>query len=604
MCGIFGLISDNHFRSVDYSAILAGLNHRGPDDQGVLKLNRGILAHTRLAIMDLSTEGHQPMLDASRRYSLVFNGEIYNYESLRNTLKTAGFIFRSNSDTEVILHGFSYWGKALLPKLRGMFAFAIHDSINDKLLLARDRLGIKPLLYTYHSGNFVFASELKVLCQQGFVTKQIDSSSLVSLFQFGAVSQPQTILKDVQQIMPGHYLELTAGGSIKEEAYVSPLDGDLEVWDEDYQTSVSLLREQLEETTSVHLLSEVEIGCFLSGGIDSTAVLGLMQRQSSVPISAFSLGFSDQKEVQDESSIAKRTAAFLGSKFHRVEVSDKMAASHFEEFLMALDQPSIDGFNTFLVSKAAGQHVKVVLSGLGGDELFGGYPHFSLLANTSQLNENPLNQLVRFVHSVRPNRFTKTSNLIGRNVIEGLQQIRTIFSDREISCILNNKINNSSSSQWNPSLSLFQNISIAEITGYMLNTLLRDTDVLSMWNSLEVRPVLLDQKLVEFSLRLPDEFKIRDGQHKAIFVDAVHDLIPNEVWNRPKTGFELPFIRWMNGDLQSLILDLWHTESASEILQPSFLKAISRRTQRRKLNRRDWLIVVLVGWLEMNLKEI
>jgi asparagine synthase (glutamine-hydrolysing) len=599
MCGIFGYFPTHESQSLDSSSVLKCLRHRGPDDQGWLEVGRGVLGHTRLAILDLSVDGHQPMQDPTGRYSLVFNGEIYNFRELRDALMAEGVSFRSRSDTEVVLQGFAHWGKEVLQRLQGMFALAIYDAQTEKVLLARDRLGVKPLIYYLTPEKFVFASELKVLRQQKLVPDEWDPASLMSLLRFGAVSQPRTLLRDVQQLSPGHYLVIEAGGSHHQEPYCLPWKSLTQPWELDYDSTIPYLRERLEAATRAHLVGDVEVGCFLSGGVDSTAVLALMQREVPQPIQAFCLGFPEQQEVEDESSIAERSAAALRAKFHRVTVTDKMIVEHFTKFLQALDQPSIDGFNTYLVSQAASQHVKIVLSGLGGDEIFGGYPHFSLLANASVMRVKPWDRVARELHRYRPNRFTRKLNLRGRNVVEGLQQIRQVFNEREIGQMLQHTVPFSFPDYSVSSLSPLQNVSLAECTGYLRNTLLRDCDAVSMWHGLEVRPVLLDQNLFEFALRLPDDFKVRETRLKSIFVDALRDLLPQEVWQRPKTGFELPFARWMNGVLQPQILDLWQSESARSIFQPTFLKLLIDRTQRGRLHRRDWLLAVLVGWSEL-----
>ena len=271
-----------------------------------------------------------------------------------------------------------------------MFSLAIYDSSTDSILLARDRLGIKPLIYYLSPDLFVFSSELKVLRHQRLVPTIIDPVSVMSLLRFGSVAQPKTIFKDVSTLLPGHFLVIQSDGSYSQEPYCTPFSSAVKPWQLDYETTIPLLRTQLESATRAHLIADVEVGCFLSGGVDSTAVLALMQREVSHPIQSFSLGFADQFEVEDETSIAERSAAALGSRFHRIVVNEKMITECFYEFIKALDQPSIDGFNSFLISKAASHHVKIVLSGLGGDELFCGYPHFAQLPSASLMTPSPI----------------------------------------------------------------------------------------------------------------------------------------------------------------------------------------------------------------------
>jgi asparagine synthase (glutamine-hydrolysing) len=595
MCGIFGLFP-NHKLDL-CGPVLSLLSHRGPDDSGWLSVGRGVLGHTRLAILDLTAEGHQPMVDPSNRYAIVFNGEIYNFKELRAELQAEGFVFRSNTDTEVLLQGFAKWRLDLFDKLRGMFALAVYDAKTEEVILARDRLGIKPLIYCVKDAVLVFASELKVLHQNDLVSDTLDTEALISLIRFGAVSQPQTILKGVRQLLPGHYLIFSPNGSSRQESYCQLRNQVLNRWTLSYQETVSLLRSELEAATQRHLIADVEVGCFLSGGIDSTAVLALMQRQVSYPIKAFSLGFSHASEQEDETVVAQRSASQIGAEFHRVIVTDEMVADQFSEFLQAVDQPSIDGFNTYLVSNAAARHVKVVLSGLGGDELFGGYPHFRLISQTP-VDAMPWDYVARWFHELRPSRYTLARSLRGRNEFDQLRLFRQVFSDGDINQMLCQPVAVPPVVEVVSSFSPLQNVSLAECVGYLRDTLLRDNDAVSMWHGLEVRPVLLDQALVEFALQLPDDFKVRNGDLKAVFVEAVRDLLPEEVWKRKKSGFELPVVRWMNGILRPQINDLWKTEVAAKVFKRDFLRTQLQKTQRGQLECRDWLLLTIVGWLQ------
>jgi len=297
----------------------------------------------------------------------------------------------------------------------------------------------------------------------------------------------------------------------------------------------------LVDATRLNLVSDVEIGCFLSGGIDSSAVLALMQREVGRPINAYSLGFeSIAGSALDESLIAERTADKLGANYHRVLVSDEDILVAFDDFIDAIDQPSIDGFNTYLISRGVSKGVKVVLSGIGGDELFGGYPHFSYLYQLHKHKPDLVDQLLSQIHGVIPSRLTKKSHFRTSYPVENLSEMRTVFSPREIEDMFNFYVQPHRVIYENPELSTLQNISLVEVMGYMKNTLLRDSDAVSMWHGLEVRPVLTDQRLIEFSLSIPDEFKVRNGKLKSILVDAVSDLIPQEIINRKKQAFNCP----------------------------------------------------------------
>ena len=595
MCGIAGVYG--FFNETIINHMINSLTHRGPDDSGWQKVKGGVLGHTRLSIIDLSDHARQPMKDREGRYTIVYNGEVYNYKELKKELADKGSKFDSNSDTEVILLGYRTWGEKIFPKLRGMFALAIHDARTGEVILARDHLGIKPLLYSDRGSQLLFASELKAILQTNLLKEDLDPVAVSSLLQFGSVSQPNTIIQGVKHLQPGHILRWHPDGSKTIRAFCASPSENYDIIELGYEDAVIKLRELLTDATRANMISDVEVGCFLSGGIDSTAVLALMQQQIRKPIHAFSLGFDGQNEVDDESHIAKRTAAAIGARFTRTVVNDREVADIFDNFIQGLDQPSIDGFNTYLVSREASKYVKVVLSGLGGDELFAGYPHFRTISHLSNSIARPWDPLASRLHKLRPNRFTRKSFLKGENPIDILQKIRTIFSISEISDMLNNS-QFSSVQNYSPStLSIIQNISVAELNGYLRNTLLRDSDAVSMWHSLEVRPVLLDRHLVDFALRLPDDYKIRDGRFKAIFVDAVGDLLPEEIINQPKRGFEVPFTRWMNGVLREHLNDLWISESARTLFTDSYRKDLIYRLHKKELQRRDWIPAILTGWL-------
>jgi len=596
MCGLYGIFPID--KSFLQESVLKTISHRGPDDYGLLNRHGGVLGHTRLSILDLSQAGHQPMVDTTSRFAIVYNGEVYNYRELYEELRSLGESFASHSDTEVILTGYRVWGDKLFSRLRGMFAFAIHDNDTGEVFLVRDRLGIKPLLYFNDGNHFAFASELKPLLASGVVKSVLDPVSLHSLFRFGSIVQPRTMIEGVRNLPPGHMMKWSPDGTfiLQQYYYLSPEDFFLT--ESSYDDAVIQLRARLEEATRAHLVADVEVGCFLSGGIDSTAVLALMQKEVQRPIHAFSLGFESQGEVTDESLIAERSAKAIGARFTRSVVTDRVVSECFSDFIKAIDQPSIDGFNTFLVSKEAARHVKVVLSGLGGDELFAGYPHFATIFAMADQNSRLWDPVIQGLHALRPNRFTRFAALRGKSPLNALQQIRTIYADREISQMLDKQVDNHSLIPENPALSVLQSVSYAEITGYLRNTLLRDSDVVSMWHGLEVRPVLLDSPLVDYALRLPDEYKVRDGRLKAVFIDAVKDLLPDEVLSLPKRGFEIPFAHWMNGVLRDRLMGYWESDSAKELLNENYRKRLMRRTSGRSLRRRDWLLAVLVGWLE------
>jgi asparagine synthase (glutamine-hydrolysing) len=593
MCGFFGIFGDTN--DIKVNRVINALKHRGPDDQCSINVDGGILGHTRLSIIDLSNKARQPMTDDIGRYTIVYNGEVYNYGLIKKELESLGINFRSNSDTEVILKGYQVWGESLFPKLRGMFALGIYDAETKGIVLVRDGLGIKPLLYAQFGTKLVFGSELKAIIETGVIPKTLNNKAITSLLCYGSIQQPDTIIQGINHLPPGHILRWNYDGNVTIRELIKIKLNINNLAKLDYQTATHELRKRLEDATRANMIADVDVGCFLSGGIDSSAVLALMQKQVSKPIHAISLGFESQNEVVDESQIAMNTASYLGSKFTKTIVTDSQIPNVFDDFVKSLGQPSIDGFNTYLVSREASKYVKVVLSGLGGDELFAGYPHHKTILQFSN-QKNIWDSLFRLIHTIRPNRFTKSAFYRSIGPLGILRNIRTIFSRSEISMMLNQSQFVPNQQKHHLSLSKLQNISLAELSGYLCNTLLRDSDAVSMWHGLEVRPVLLDKVIVDFALGIPDDYKIRDKRMKAIFVDAVKDLLPKEVLSQPKRGFEIPLARWMNGVLNDYFFDLCSSEAASTIFSNSYRKNLISRLHSKKMNRRDFLPMVLLSW--------
>ncbi len=598
MCGIFGIIGEEVNRSAE-STFLSCLGHRGPDDHGAYtdSVNNVLLGQTRLAIIDLSNRAHQPMI-ANDNFVIVFNGEIYNYKELRKELMALGHSFNTQSDTEVILRSYIQWKEDALPKLRGMFAFIIYDKINKTLFLARDRFGIKPLIYSFHDSKLFLSSELHPFFKSGVIPIEIDYLSIQDYFRFGSVSQPKTILKGAQQLKPSHFMSVNITDLSYEIKKYYDLSEEIVNRKQNltYNDAVKATRSALEDATLNHLVADVEVGAFLSGGVDSSAVVGLMKNYVNVPINTFSVGFKVRTEVDDELSVAKNTAKHLGTRHHEVVLDDMYVLNIFDQFIDSLDQPSIDGINTFIVSKEARSRVKVALSGLGGDEIFAGYQHFVTIMKGVLRKRSIFTWMGERLDEIRPNKFTRSMRFAGLNSEEGVAIRRSIHkSPSEVLLASNGNFDIEPQPKY---LSNLQRISKAELDNYLLNTLLRDNDVLSMANSMEVRPILLDHKLVELAISLPDEFKIRNGLKKSVFVDAVNDIIPQETYKRRKTGFEMPFVYWMNGILNQRVQKTLDFAGKFEILQPKTLQELKHRAQNAKLIRKDWIYFIFFAWLE------
>jgi asparagine synthase (glutamine-hydrolysing) len=595
MCGILGV-----YPKVDsqiFIDTLKSISHRGPDNLDLVDLGECQFGHARLSIIDTSSNANQPMTDVSRRYTIVFNGEIYNFQEIRLMLiSDYNAEFSSNSDTEVILNGFKYLGIKLFELLHGMFAISIYDSLEDKIFLVRDKLGIKPLLYYYEEGSLIFSSELKafkILKPNYF---KIRNESIFDFLKFGAIIQPFTIYENIQNLEPGTVLVWDRKSGLSKFVFskiATEVDFNL-----NYTDSVKQLRNLLEKATDNHLISDVEVGCFLSGGVDSTAVLALMQKKVKSKVHAFSLGYDDKSNILDESYIAERSAKVIGARFTRKIVKDVEIMNSFDDFISSLDQPTSDGFNTYLISKEASKYVKVVLTGIGGDELFGGYNHFKEILKIKS-SKNLLDFILAKIYSIWPNRFTQRAIIRQLDNYNSINVKRTIYSNREISSIFSSKIIKGNVAPDN--LSKNSSLSYCEIKNYLLNTLLRDSDIMSMRHGLELRPILLDNEVVDFALKAPDFYKIRGGKLKALFIDSVYDLLPNEVLNRRKTGFELPLVVWMNGVLNTSIYSLWESKSSEFYLSEKSRNSLKSKTINRTLCQKDWQLVVLISWLEKNI---
>ncbi len=558
MCGIAGIIgSKNTVQPLETTlrTMQQTLRRRGPDDQGVwISPNETAgLAHTRLSILDLSPAGHQPMETPDANLAITFNGEIYNFRELRAALQSQGVQFNSGSDTEVLLRLYEQQGPAMVSSLRGMFAFAIWDERGQTAFLARDPLGIKPLYYTLSGGTLAFASELRALTQAGLTSKELNPSALTQYFQSGSVAEPHTLLRDVLCLEAGHTLTWTAG-SVAIKCY----------WQIKFEPAAmsraratEITRESLLDSVRAHFVSDVPVGVFHRGGIDSTALVALARDVGQKDIATFSIGVDDSH--LDESSIAKRTATHFGTQHHEMHLTGEMAEKSFATFLSSMDQPSIDGLNTFTVSAFAREHgMKVVLSGLGGDEMFGGYPSFQQVPK--------LARLAKLARQVPPladaggrvlerSSFSHRARRLGGflqeepTIANAYRAFRGIFSPHEarmLSARFSGHV-----AEGTPQTALPQAaaenahdaVSECELRFYMRNQLLRDSDVMSMAHGLELRVPFVDRALFESVSRIPADLRLRAG--KQMLLDAVPE-VPEWVASQPKRGFVFPFDKWLD----------------------------------------------------------
>lgn len=538
--------------------MVTAMRHRGPNSFGVEDLGNCVLGHTRLSILDVSAAGNQPMQRDG--VWIAYNGETYNFKEERGLLEGHGYRFVSSCDTEVLLAMYQHYGEGFVKRLRGMFAFALYDPRKDLLLCARDIFGIKPLYYCkLASGGFVFASEIKSMLASGLISREIDRTSLFSLLRKGSVSQPSTILRNVHSLLPGHVLRMESG-RVRIYPYWT-FEAALQKRNysiRSYQDHLELGRSLLEESLRLQLVSDVPIGAFLSGGIDSSLLVALMVRHHG-QVSTYSVGFEDgiRTDAPEETEDAEVVARHLKTNHHRIVITAQEAQAHLSEVASGLDHPSVDGVNSYFVSMVAAKELTVAISGTGGDELFAGYPWFRAMLEYA---ERPLLRRVG-------------DKLKRRGFLDHFGSYYNIFGeeDAEWICGQNHPLPPSEDPlQGDDTLN---RISALTLRGYTGNQLLPDIDAASMCHSLEVRVPFLDQVMLEYALSLPDEAKIGTGDSlappgsyratgvKRILLDIGKDLLPSDFSHRPKRGFTLPFDAWLRGPFAGLCRDALSEET-------------------------------------------
>jgi asparagine synthase (glutamine-hydrolysing) len=591
MCGIAGAWCASADAVI--GPMTAALAHRGPDDSGISLAGGIALGHRRLSIIDTSSLGHQPMAAANNRLRLVFNGEIYNFRELRRELEALGHLFYSQSDSEVLLAAYAQWGPGAVPRLRGMFAFAIHDCERGELFLARDRFGIKPLYHTSAPGAFLFASELKGLLASGLVERVADHEAFWHYLTLGSVPQPHTALRDVKMLPPAHVMHVGADKVARIERYWELRTPSYRGKPMRPEEAALQLRSHLEEAAREHMVADVPVGAFLSGGVDSSTVVALMAQLSGTRIRTFSVGFEGAQGVTDERGWAALAARHFGTEHTEIVVSGEEVAAQFDHLVRASDQPSLDGTNTYLISRAAGREVKVALSGIGADELFAGYPHFKRLRRADRLNG--VRRLLRHM----PRRVLRDRDFLAAAPAGRYATLRSLANEgekREFTA----RSGPSTSGLYAGLLGLRHDsvarTTFVETNRYLPDTLLRDCDAMSMASSLEVRPMFLDHRLAEFVFSLPASLKL-GAVNKPLLVEAVRDLLPAALLGRPKVGFEMPLRAWMAGPLRERARDAFASREAAQWFSTAFLRAAAASLNHDELpSSRLWAYLMWIEW--------
>jgi asparagine synthase (glutamine-hydrolysing) len=642
MCGIFGISTKNGGISRELlENATRSLAHRGPDDSGTAVIAgrpgdcQTGFAHTRLSIIDLSPLGHQPMQDDPTGNWIAFNGEIYNFRELRTQLIAAGNRFHSESDTEVILTAYRMWGMDCFSRLRGMFALALWDASLQTLLLARDPMGIKPLYYYHSSQYFLFASEVRTLLRTGLVPRKLDPDGVFSFLAFGSVYEPSTIIEGICAVPAAHVLSLKEG-LLQSHAYWNPLPHpsseaaqnltpqrrDVQSLDDE---PVRRLPHLLRDAVMSHLVSDVPVGVFLSGGIDSSSLVAIMS-QVGVRATTFSLVFREQEF--NEAQYSRQIAAQFQTDHHEILISQQDALAAVPEALCAMDQPSIDGINTWLVSaktRAAG--VKVALTGLGADEMFGGYSNFRYVPRMEKVATyfSKLPSLLRkpmaAVFEVLAGNNDRNRKLkeLGSQLAASKNTpshpyfvIRNLFTAAERHALYSGDAElaeRNMASLLQASIAVASNldpvnrVSYLESHWYMRNTLLRDSDVMSMAHGLELRVPFLDRDLVEACFRIPGKLKLRGDSPKSLLLASLGVELPREIVHRPKRGFTLPFERWLRAEMKPIVEDTFSKADASQaFLRDDATREVWQRFLAGETTwSRPWSLFVLKRWCEQNL---
>jgi asparagine synthase (glutamine-hydrolysing) len=577
MCGISGYYSYSGSISPEHAAavrrVTSLLDHRGPDDRGFFQDGPVILGHRRLSILDLSPDGHQPMGNEDSSVWVAFNGEIYNFLELRKILEDAGHRFRSRSDTEVLIHGYEEWGIGrLLEKLRGMFAFALYDSAKSQLLLARDRLGIKPLYYVQGpEGRWIaFASETRALVGGGLASSELDRRALAGFLLFGSVPSPRTIRRRISCLPPGHYMVLSRDADPQPRRYWDLAEATANERERQLCGSLPSIGETLEEAVASHLVSDAPLGVFLSGGMDSAAIAAIASRTYAGPLKTVTITFGEG--AYNEAAEARAASRAFGTDHHELRVTSADFMAELPRFLAAMDQPTNDGVNTYFVSKAAREAgLKVVLSGLGGDEVFWGYRHYSWLEGhapwlrmflglPSSLRRTVLAASELYGLATGQERWRRLSYLRGEPTIGGLYLLaRGFFPAAQVSQLLGFspselRVLAEEALAKDPPLPAGARLDGAafnylEIKRYLQDQLLRDADVFSMAQSIETRIPFLDHELVCQVACLPAAAKRANGTNKPALLRALPHPIVAAAGARAKMGFTFPIGQWLTENL-------------------------------------------------------
>jgi asparagine synthase (glutamine-hydrolysing) len=616
MCGISGFISS--FTKEQSSGIIKKMTdaiaHRGPDAEGFFHHNKITLGHRRLSIIDTSAAGNQPFVNSQNNIALIFNGEIYNYRELKEEL-ALGFQFTTATDTEVIVAAYLKWGIECIHHFIGMFAFALYDQNQEKLFIVRDRMGIKPVYYYEDDQSFFFASELRALLASGHVPRKLNREAVLDYLRYQTVHAPDTIVSNVKMLMPGYYL-VWDGREMQQHQYWNASEFVASNEDKTKHEVKHRVLDLLQSAVELRMRADVPFGAFLSGGIDSSIIVGLMARASNHPVQTFSITFKEQEF--DESPYSKLIAKRFKTDHCEIQLSASDFLKTIPDAVAAMDHPSGDGPNTYVVSEVTRREgVKMALSGLGGDEVFAGYDVFKRIYSIEQkkwITSTPkvlrvlaASTLQKFKPGIAAEKIAALLKDERPNTSLAYALSRQLWMDSSLINVQgisssHNRVKEIFDSLPDDSTHILSKVSLAEMYTYMQNVLLRDTDQMSMKHALEVRVPFLDHRLVEYVLGIKDDIKFPHSP-KQLLVESVGDLIPQEIVNRPKMGFTFPWKYWMQNELKDFCEQglgaLKGLEALSEFdvdaKWQDFLAGDKTTTWSRL-----WPLVVLGHWIRQN----
>ena len=622
MCAINGIYQCRHFD--DPRGLVLKMNevsgHRGPDYSDIYTDDDVVLGHNRLSIIDLDAKANQPFISNDNSIVLVFNGEIYNYQSLKAQIKD--YTFRTNSDSEVLMAAYIQWGMGFVNHLNGMFAFAIWDKRKKNFILGRDRIGIKPLYYAEHNGAIVFASEIRSILNANVLENKIDANALVDYVNYATVHGPNTIIHGLKTLPPGHLMVVNENES-KLSSYwdVRKAIKEIEIPNEAIKVQ-DQIRESFLKAVQARLVADVPYGAFLSGGIDSSLVVAAASKVNNGKINTFSVTF-DEEEF-NEGKYARLIAKKYNTDHHEINLNAADFLKDLPAALSSMDHPSGDGPNSYVVSKAAKDcGVTVALSGLGGDELFAGYDIFKRayqLLDKKWLFSFPPGVRKFIGSTLKIAKPSISSDKIAEIITQKYLELpyyyhinRKCFSDRIARKLINKDVlpkcvpfqfakDNIDVGSLGFDMPFLSKVSYLEMNTYMQNVLLRDTDQMSMAHSLEVRVPFLDHVLVDFVMGVNDRLKF-PSSNKKLLVDSMKDWLPDELVNRPKMGFLLPWDQWMNNELKDINIENLSTLNELKLFNPKEIDNLWKRYLRKDPRipwSRIWPLVVLGHWMKQN----